>query len=194
MTYDFVANFNVVCQPTNRANMITIVSQPIWHPCQLIVATSLVMALLLFAGCSKTEEHKFESYLDELDVDASLDSAEEIVLGTYNIASALPKPKTISSSTQDEAELDEPLWVQVRFELYAIVAPEDKKALAAACERHRGMLDDTVLTICREASKDELDDSRWATLKSRLIDAIRPIVGDDRVRQLSFSDFAWEPI
>lgn len=172
--------------------MKTIAStQPSWHPCQMIVATLMAVAILLLAGCSKGAEQKFDSYLDALDVDTSLDSAKEIVLGTYNIASALPMPKTPSSSEEEE---DEPLWVQVRFELYAIVAPEDKKAVLAACERHRGMLDDTVVTICREASQGELDDSRWATLKSRLIDAIRPILGDDRVRQLSFSDFAWEPL
>ncbi len=168
-------------------------AQPSWHPSQVIAVIIMALAIMLLVGCGKAEEHIFDSYLDELDVDASLDSAEEIVLGTYNIASALPKPKTPSSSEEDEEE-NEPLWVQVRFELYAIVAPEDKKAVVAACKRHRGMLDDTVVTICREASKDELDDSRWATLKSRLIDAIRPILGDDRIRQLSFSDFAWEPI
>ncbi|MDZ4657848.1 MAG: hypothetical protein SH868_09765 [Bythopirellula sp.] len=168
-------------------------AQPSWHSCQMFVATCLALAILLLVGCGKAEVNEFDSYLDQLDVDASLDSAEEIVLGTYNIASALPKPES-PASDEEEDEENEPLWVQVRFELYAIVAPEDKKAVAAACERHRGMLDDTVVTICREASKDELDDSRWATLKSRLIDAIRPILGDDRVRQLSFSDFAWEPI
>jgi flagellar basal body-associated protein FliL len=74
------------------------------------------------------------------------------------------------------------------------VPPEEKKAVGAACERHRGMLDDAIITICREASKEELDDSRWATLKSRMLDQIRPILGDERIRQLSFADFGWEPI
>jgi len=168
--------------------------QPSWHACQLIIAILLALVVILIAGCTKVEKQKFDSYLDELDVDASLDSAEEVALGTYNIASALPRPETHSIADEEEEDETEPLWVQVHFELYAIVAPEDKKAVLAACERHRGMLDDTVVTICREASKDELDDSRWATLKSRIIDAIRPILGDGRIRQLSFVDFGWEPI
>jgi hypothetical protein len=125
-------------------------------------------------------------------VEASLDSAEELLLGTYDIASALPALERRTSEDDDEEV--EPLWVKVRFELYAIVAPEDRKTVEAACERHRGMLDDAVVTICREASKEELDDSRWATLKSRLIDALRPILGDDRLKQLSFVDFGWEPL
>jgi hypothetical protein len=162
--------------------------------CQSIAVALLLLAILLPAGCGEVEVHRFDSYLDELDVDASLDSAEELHLGTYHVASALPLPKTRNSSAGDDDEEDEPLWVQIHFELHAIVAPEDRKAVLAACKRHRGMLDDTVITICREASKEELDDNRWATLKSRLIDTIRPILGDDRVRQLSFADFGWGPI
>lgn len=159
---------------------------------QEAVSTIIVAAFIALVGCSKPQVEPFDAFLDELDVEASLDSAEEILLGTYDIASALPAPQHSLKNKDDDD--DEPLWVQVKFELYAIVAPKDKKAVVAACERHRGMLDDTIVTICREASKADLDDSRWATLKSRLIDAIRPILGDDRIRQLSFSDFSWQPI
>lgn len=158
---------------------------------RLLMALGIVCTLSALTGCGEVEEVKFEVFLDELDVDASLDSAEEIQLGVYSIASALPAP---DKPLADDDEQVEPLWVQIRFELFAVVAPEDRKAVEAACERHRGMLDDTVVTICREASKEELDDSRWATLKSQLIDGIRPILGDDRIRQLSFSDFCWTPI
>lgn len=158
---------------------------------RLLRVIAICAAISMSAGCGEVEKPKFEAFLDELDVDASLNSAEEIQLGVYNIASALPAPE---KPMADDDEALEPLWVQIRFELFAVVAPEDRKMVEAACERHRGMLDDTVVTICREASKEELDDSRWATLKSRLIDAIRPILGDDRIRQLSFSDFCWTPI
>jgi hypothetical protein len=133
--------------------------------------------------------------LNELDVEASLESAEELHLGTYDIAAALPPPESVMAEYDyDEDEEIEPLWVQIKFRLYAIVSPDDKNAVIAACERHRGMLDDAIVTICREASKEELDDSRWATLKSRLLDQIRPILGDKRIRHLSFADFGWSPI
>lgn len=163
-----------------------------WQVIRLIAAVVVALSLMLLAGCAETKKTPFETCLEELDVEASLNSADELLLGTYNVASALPVPEGVVSD--DEMEEPEPLWVQVKFELYAIVAPQDRKAVEAACERHRGMLDDAVVTICREASKEELDDSRWATLKSRLIDAIRPILGDDRLKHLSFAEFGWEPI
>lgn len=175
--------------------MHTLTQHPLnWHTCRWLVALVVMLVLMSLSGCGEVKEVKFDTYLDELDVEASLESAEEINLGVYNIASALPAPEKPTKYDDEDNEEVEPLWVQVHFELFAIVAPEDKKSVVAACERHRGMLDDTVVTICREASKEELDDSRWATLKSRLIDGIRPILGDDRIRQLSFSDFGWGPI
>jgi flagellar basal body-associated protein FliL len=163
------------------------------HQGKLLAAIVVALAIVLLVGCNKGEPAPFEAYLDELDVEASLESAEELPLGTYDIASALPPPPSIVAQYEDDEEI-EPLWVQIKFQLYAIVSPKDKKAVIAACKRHRGMLDDAIVTICREASKEELDDSRWATLKSRLLDQIRPILGDERIRQLSFADFGWAPI
>lgn len=164
------------------------------HLGKLLAAIVVAFALVLVLGCNKPPVAPFEAYLEELDSEASLESAEELLLGAYNIASALPPSATMIAQHDDDDEDIEPLWVQVEFQLYAIVSPRDKKAVIAACERHRGMVDDAVVTICREATKEELDDSRWATLKSRLLDQLRPILGDNRIRQLSFADFGWTPI
>ena len=163
------------------------------HLGRILAAIIVAFAVVLLLGCGKVEHAPFEAYLVELDAEASLESADELFLGAYDIASALPLPEHILAR-YDEDDTAEPLWVQIKFQLYAIVPPKDRKAVAAACERHRGMLDDAVVTICREASKEDLDDSRWATLKSRLLDQIRPILGDERVRQISFADFSWQPI
>lgn len=163
------------------------------HLGKMLAAIIVAFAVVLLLGCGESEKAPFEVYLEELDAEASLEAADELLLGKYDIASALPLPESVLAE-YDEDEEAEPLWVQIRFRLYAIVPPEEKKAVVAACERHRGMLDDAVVTICREASKEELDDSRWATLKSRLLDQIRPILGDERIRQLSFADFGWAPI
>lgn len=164
------------------------------HLGKLLAAIVVAFAAVLLLGCGETEKAPFEAYLEELDAEASLEEADELLLGKYDIASALPLPENIVMAEYDEDEEVEPLWVQIKFRLYAIVPPKEKKAVIAACERHRGMLDDAVVTICREASKEELDDSRWATLKSRLLDQLRPILGDERIRQLSFADFGWTPI
>ena len=163
------------------------------HLGKMLAAIVVAFAIVLLLGCGEAEQAPFEAYLQQLDAEASLESADELLLGKYAIASAIPLPEHVIAEYDEDEEI-EPLWVQIRFELYAIVSPDEKKAVVAACERHRGMLDDAVVTICREASKEELDDSRWATLKSRLLDQIRPILGEERVRQLSFSDFGWAPI
>jgi hypothetical protein len=159
----------------------------------MLAVIIMAFAVVLLLGCGEVAKAPFEAYLAELDAEASLESADELLLGTYDIASALPLPEHVLAKYDEDDEI-EPLWVQIKFQLYAIVSPKEKKAVAAACERHRGMLDDAVVTICREASKEDLDDSRWATLKSRLLDQIRPILGDERIRHLSFIDFGWEPI
>jgi hypothetical protein len=163
------------------------------HTGRLLAAIIVAFAMVLLVGCSEVEQAPFEVFLTDLDAEASLENADELLLGKYDIASALPLPEHVLADYDEDEEV-EPLWVQIRFRLYAIVPPEDKKAVQAACKRHRGMLDDAVVTVCREASKEELDDSRWATLKSRLLDQIRPILGDERIRQLSFADFGWAPI
>ena len=163
------------------------------HLGRMLAAIVLAFALVLLVGCETEQKTQLDIYLAELDSEASFESAEELMLGSYDIASALPPPEVMLVSAGDDDEV-EPLWVQIKFQLYAIVSPRDRKAVTAACERHRGMLDDTIVTICREASKEELDDSRWAILKSRLLDNIRPILGDDRIRYLSFADFSWTPI
>lgn len=162
------------------------------HLGKMLAAIVMAFALVLLLGCGEAKLAPFEVYLHELDSDASLVAANELLLGKYDIASALPMPEHVVADYGDEQ--NEPLWVRIKFELYAIVPPGETNAVLAACERHRGMVDDAVLTICREASKEELDDSRWATLKSRLLDQIRPILGEERIRQLSFSDFSWTPL
>ena len=154
---------------------------------RITIATATALGLLLFTGCGSVEKSQFDEYLDELEFERKLDSVEEISLGTYGIASALP----IEGTSREEENI---LWVHLNFQLFAIVAPADEKAVLAATERHRGMLDDTIITVCRKATKEELEDSRWTILKSRMIDAIRPILGSNRIRQLTFVDFNWQPI
>ena len=116
-----------------------------------------------------------------------MESVEEVPLGTYGIASAIPIHNV-------SGEPDETLWIHLNFQLVAIVDPHDERAVLAASKRHRGMLDDTIIAVCRKATREELEDSRWGTLKSRLIDAVRPILGSNRVRQLTFVDFNWQAI
>lgn len=152
------------------------------------IALGLVaIGALLISGCGGQTEAKLEDYLEELEFDTPLDSVKEVEIGTYRFSSA--------ARHQDPSGREsEPIWVQIRFKLNAEADYQEEKAIIAACERHRGMLDDAIITVFRKASIDELDDNRWAALKSKLIDTIRPLLGENRIRQISFDDFGYEPI
>lgn len=158
-----------------------------WPTATRVFSLLAVCACFLLAGCGGEKKSQLDVYLDELEVERSLEAVKEVSIGTYGIASVLH----LQGKSREEANT---LWVHLRFELVAIVDPSDEKAVLAAVERHRGMMDDTIISVCRKATKEELEDNRWATLKSRMLDAIRPILGDNRLRQLTFNDFNCQPI
>ena len=56
------------------------------------------------------------------------------------------------------------------------------------------MIDDVIGGICRKLTIEELDDIRLVTLKAKLIDSLRPLLGEERVMQVIFNDFQWEPL
>ncbi len=159
-----------------------------WHPeyRQGWFALCFVVVMLL-PGCGGQPDIKLNDYLDELEFNSPLESVKEVEIGRYRISCA--------ARYQDRSGRESlPLWVQVNFTLFAEGSGQDENAILAACERHRGMLDDAIITVFRRASIDELSDNRWAAIKSKLIDRIRPLLGGYRVRQIFFNDFGWEPI
>jgi len=149
---------------------------------------TLLSAALLLTGCGGEEVAKLEDYLEELEFDRPLESVKEIKVNSYRFPCAARHRDAAGAEVP-------PMWVQMKFDLYVIAAEEDESAVLASIERHRGMIDDTVLSVCRRSSIDQLQDNRWATIKSRLLEAIRPLLGEDRVRQITFTYSApWEPI
>ncbi|NOZ39491.1 MAG: hypothetical protein GXP24_04610 [Planctomycetes bacterium] len=155
---------------------------------QFVGLLTLLSAALLLPGCGGEEVVKLDDYLEELEFDRPLESVKEIKVNTYRIPCA--------ARNQDAAGRNvPPMWVQMKFDLYVIAAEEDEKAVLAGIERHRGMLDDTIITICRRSTIDQLHDNRWATIKSRLLEGIRPLLGEERIRQITLVYSApWEPI
>ena len=149
---------------------------------------TLLLAALLLPGCGGEDVAHLDDYLEELEFDRPLESVKEIKVNTYRIPCA--------ARHHDAAGRDvPPIWVQMKFDLYVIAAEEDEKSVLAGIERHRGMLDDTIIAICRRSTIDQLQDNRWATIKSRLLDGIRPLLGEKRIRQLALVYSApWEPI
>ncbi len=148
----------------------------------------MLLLVGLLSGCGGEELARLEDYLEELEFDRPLESVKEIKVNSYRIPCA--------ARHQDEAGADVPsVWVQLNFDLYVIAAEDDEKAVLKSIERHRGMLDDTIQSVCRRSSVDMLNDNGWTVIETRLLDAIRPLLGQERIRQITFSDSArWEPI
>ncbi len=143
--------------------------------------------LMLLPGCGGVEDTKLDDYLEELEFSMPTESLKEVQLGDYRVSSAT---RSQEASQAGSARI----WVQISCKLYVTVAPKDASTVTKAYERHRGMFDDTIVQIFRSATVDELSDPRWSTIKSRLSDFARPVLGEDRVHQIVIDDYGWEPI
>jgi len=172
MSYQSAVNPEQVCDRT----------QAVWS-----LAAVLIVAVVSLPGCGGRAEARLDDYLEELEFDASFDLVKEVQLGSYRVPIAARQ----SSAYQQGRGIT---WMQLKFNLFAVVAPEDESALRAAWERHQGMFNDTVLSTCRQMSLEDISDPRLAALKSRLTDLARPILGENRVRQILLNDIVCEPL
>ncbi len=157
------------------------------RPCQAICLAIVAAILIVLPGCGGVEDAKLDDYLEVLEFNTPLESLKEVQLGDYRVSSA--------TRTQEASQTDtERIWVQITCKLYVIVAPEDESSVVEAYERHRGVFDDMIVQIFRSATIDELSDPRWSTIKSRLSDFARPVLGGKRIHQIVINDYGWEPI
>jgi hypothetical protein len=137
-----------------------------------LVATALAWS----AGCGGGDVALLGDYLDDVEFDAPLESAAYIALGRFDV----PAPVQI----QPLENVARTVWIRLTFELYAEAAPADEAAVASAAARHRGAINDALLTIIRTSSTDELTDPRLGALKLRMTEAARPLLGERKLRQL----------
>ena len=84
--------------------------------------------------------------------------------------------------------------MQVKFDLYAVIPPNEEQKVAAGWSHHEGKFRDAVLTICRRASLEDLGEPKLATLKSQLRTSARQLLGEHRIRQIVVSDVRTEPL
>lgn len=154
---------------------------------RLLLPLGVMLIAALLAGCKEEKQTTFADILEKLDAADTLGTAVEVELGDYCVSSAIP---VVSAEDQEKRSV----WVQIKFKLYALVNPKDKQAVLQACKKQRGKLDDIVMTVSRKATLEELKDSRWVAFKSRLIDALRPVLGDQRIQHLTLDDFVLSPI
>ncbi len=148
---------------------------------------ALAASFLLISGCGGTTESHLEDYLEELEFDKPLEEVQKVSLGSYRIF--------VADRSQEASRSSLPAtWFKIKFNLLVYVSPENEKSVQDTLQRHRGMLDDIVLTTCRGISLDDLNDSRLATLKFRLTDAVQPLLGESKVRRVLINDFMLELI
>jgi hypothetical protein len=153
-----------------------------------IIRDSLLAGLALLAtlGCSKSEGPKLVDFLEEIEFDVPLETASYVSLGKFDIPIAATQQPTDAAP---ESAPDEAFWMRLQFELTAETDPDNEAAVAAAAEAHRGAMSDAVISIVRTSSVDELADPRLSAVKARLTDVARPMLGEERVRQLVFNEF-----
>lgn len=130
---------------------------------------------------------RLSDYLEEVELNTPLEALKEVPVGRFKISAA-----TIMHDDTNSAKKRS--WVQTRCKLFVVVEPKNEKALKAAHKRHRGMFEDMILKILRSASMDELSDPHWATIKMRISDSAKSLLGRDRIRQVVIDDYGWEPI
>jgi hypothetical protein len=137
------------------------------------------------SGCGGGDAALLSEYLNELEIEAPLESAVYVSLGQFDV------PATLRVTRDGKPETT---WIRLSFELFAETAPQNEAAVTAAVEQHRGALNDALLTIIRTSSADELTDPRLSALKLRLTEAARPLLGAHLVRQLVLPNPRTDPL
>ena len=147
----------------------------------------LLLSVCLLAGCSSESELRLEDYLEEIEYDVPLDSSVEVSMGQYSIPIAA-RPGGIGRTSNKIT------WVQLKFDMYAVLNPIEKSEFEDAWQRSQGMFHDEVIEVCRNATLDEIADSRITTIKSRMTEVAKSIFGENRIRQLLCTNIVTEPI
>jgi hypothetical protein len=151
----------------------------------VFVATLLATVL---PGCGGDDAALLGAYLDEIELNAPSESAASIALGDFDI----PSPTNVKRKGTDGVE--HTVWMRTKFSLFAETLPRNESDVQAEAELHRGAINDTVLSIVRSASTDELTDPRLTALRMRLTETARPLLGDDKLRQLVLYNHTTEPL
>jgi hypothetical protein len=145
-------------------------------------------AAMLGAGCAEEESARLVDFLDELEFDVPLETATYVSLGRYDIPISASGGAGSASTFVTKFAEQGLVWMRLQFELTAETTPAQEKELLKLVEKHRGALSDSVLTVVRTSTVDELSDPRLMAINAKLTDMARPILGEELVRQLVLND------
>ncbi|MBA3483422.1 MAG: hypothetical protein H0T51_16555 [Pirellulales bacterium] len=145
-------------------------------------------AAVLGAGCAGEESARLVDFLDELEFDVPLETAAYVSLGRFDIPISAQGGAGKASAFVQEIADQGLVWMRLQFELTAETTPAQEKELLEVAERHRGALSDAVLTAVRTSTVDELADPHLSAINAKLTDVVRPILGEELVRQFVLND------
>ena len=142
-----------------------------------LCATLLLIGCLVECGCRSKQTYTF----DQIDFLPAEEELSEFSLGEYKI------PIPILENRGEEKE-ERRNRLQLDFELYALISPQEQSQVQDAWKRHEGVIRDRVIRICRNATVEELLEPELSTLKSRLTDVLASQLGRKRLRQLVITE------
>ncbi len=82
--------------------------------------------------------------------------------------------------------------VQVSFELYGLVTPDNVKKFTELLEARRGRFNDEVIRICRRIEPEDLRDPSSQFLSKALKEAGDKVLGRQVIRRFVLSDYQLE--
>ena len=110
----------------------------------------------------------------------------EYSLGTY----VVPIPATVN----EEVGPARRNVMQLEFILHAVVPAELEPQVQKVWQKHEGRFRDRVIELCRVTSLEDLQEPGLETLKSRLLDAARPVFGRDSIDRLVLTDVQYQTL
>jgi hypothetical protein len=141
---------------------------------RLVMVCTLGLLSCTAIGCRSKAGFQF----DRLDVLPPEEDLKEFPLGQYKIPIPIVDQKKLTRRNR----------LQLDFSLYALVSPKEKAQVEEAWDRREGQIRDHVISVCRSASLDELQEPELTTLKARLTDVLASQLGDKPLRQLVINE------
>ena len=144
---------------------------------------TILFALVALTGCGSSGKIAF----DDLDVVEVEDQVVELSLGYF----VIPIP---IADLDDSVEIASRNRMQIEFALYAEVPSHFEKRARSAAARNEGRLRDSVITICRTAPMEDLNERSLTALKGHLLDTASPLLDGVPIEELRIVDRQTKPL
>lgn len=145
---------------------------------------NVVAGLLVLTAGGCAEKHTFT--FEDLNLLPLHEELTEFPLGKYTIPIPIVEGSKDKSTRLNRLEFD--------FRLFALISPPETPQIESAWSQHEGKIRDQVMRVCRTAAIEDLLEPDLATLKVRLIEALRPQIGDRLLREILITEVTSQEI